>query len=234
MKIQTTSNASIHNVVLQILLTSTLLISAVACSSSSDSGLVLPPNTNGSNSSGSNTSPGNSPSSPSPSPANSASPSPSPTPDPTKPPTTSEPTLIEKIKALEDSGAYPKLDRSADIKGPDVNNNGVRDDIDAWIAALPITDAQKKAATQDAQILQRTLLVDLADKVALQAVGDGMAASTKCLGDAFNPKREESYKLSSKIEAMTANTKERATRYMLYNRARSGSSTPSPKDNYCK
>jgi hypothetical protein len=59
-----------------------------------------------------------------------------------------EPNLSEKIKALENSGVIPKLDRSSDIKGPDQNLNGVRDDIDAWIAALPITDKQKRAARQ--------------------------------------------------------------------------------------
>jgi hypothetical protein len=57
---------------------------------------------------------------------------------------TSATSLPEQIKALEDSGQLPKLDRSSDIRGPDADNNGIRDDIDAWIAAQPITDAQKR------------------------------------------------------------------------------------------
>ncbi len=47
-----------------------------------------------------------------------------------------EPTLSDNIKTLEDSGVIPKLDRSSDIKGPDQNLNGVRDDIDAWISLV--------------------------------------------------------------------------------------------------
>ena len=110
----------------------------------------------------------------------------------------------------------------------------MRDDIDAWIAALPITDKQKKAATQKAVVLQKTLLVDLTDKTALQAVGDDLMAGTNCLSDMFMPNYQESYKLSRKIEAMTANTKARAYRYIEYNRARSGSSTLLPDGDTCK
>lgn len=152
---------------------------------------------------------------------------------PVIPPNPPTPSLAAQIKTLEDNGTIPKLDRSADIKGPDVNNNGVRDDIDAWIATLPITEVQKKAAIFDAQVMQKTLLVDLNDKVALQKIGDEGMLSTACMGDAYMPDRRESYKLSAKIEAMTANTKERAKQYILYNNARSGSSTKYPNSYTC-
>jgi hypothetical protein len=148
--------------------------------------------------------------------------------------TSKEPTFSEKIKTLEDNGAIPKLDRSADIKGPDQDSNGVRDDIDAWIAALPITAKQKRAATQDAIALQKTLIVDLKDKTAMDASGDELMASTSCLSDVFMPNYQEGFKLSSKIEAMTANTKARAYRYMEYNRAASGSSTLLLDGDTCK
>ena len=69
---------------------------------------------------------------------------------------------------------------------------------------------------------------------ALQAVGDSFMASTSCLGDMFMPNRDESYKVSSKIEAITFNTKDRAMRYIAYNKARSGSVTSYPKGNACK
>lgn len=145
-----------------------------------------------------------------------------------------EPSLAEQIKALEASGTLPILDRSTDIKGPDQNLNGVRDDIEAWIAALPITEVQKKAAVQDATAMQKTLLVDLNDKVAQQTVGDESMAATACMSDVFMPNYQESFKLSAKIEALTANTKERAYRYIQYNQARSGSSTTYPTSNSCK
>ena len=66
---------------------------------------------------------------------------------PPKPKPTPAPTAVtEQIAQLQKGGKLPKLDRSTDIKGPDTDNNGIRDDIDAWIVALPITDVQKRAA----------------------------------------------------------------------------------------
>jgi hypothetical protein len=145
----------------------------------------------------------------------------------------SAPTPAQQIAALERSGAYPALDRSSDIAGPDANGNGVRDDIEAWIKAQPVNEAQRKALIQDARATQRTLVVDLKDQAALQKTGEGLAASLNCGGINF-PDYADFSRLAGKIEAMTANTKERAMRYMQYNRARSGSSTTMPSGDTCE
>jgi hypothetical protein len=142
-------------------------------------------------------------------------------------------TMKEQIKALEDSGKLPKLDRSTSIAGPDVNNNGIRDDIDAWIAALPISDVQKKAVQQDARVQQATLLVDLTSKSELKRIGDLIARSVQCMYFSFQPDYQQGFDLASQVEAITANTKERAMQYLAYNRARSGSVTSSVKGNTC-
>jgi hypothetical protein len=144
--------------------------------------------------------------------------------------TVAELSLKEQITKLEDSGALPKLDRSTSIAGPDVNNDGVRDDIEAYIAALQLTEVQKKAAMQKAKSLQMTLTVDLTDKVAVQKVGDALAASTNCLGASI----ADFSSMSEKIEGMTANTKERAKQYIKFNAASSGSVTSSPPNNFCE
>ena len=142
--------------------------------------------------------------------------------------------LAEQIKALEASGQLPKLDRSSDIRGPDNDNNGIRDDIDAWIAAQPISDEQKKAARQAARVRQAELLVDLSNKSELDRLGELSMASIVCLGDAFTPERQLGRDLSSKIVAITANTKQRAKQYLAYNRAVSGSSGRLPEGNTCE
>jgi hypothetical protein len=143
--------------------------------------------------------------------------------------------LKEQITKLEDSGSLPKLDRSTSIAGPDVNNNGVRDDIEAYIAALQLTELQKKAAMQTAKALQMTLTVDLTDKVALQKVGDGLMASTRCLGKVFRDAQGTmQYDFGDKLEGFTANTKERSKQYMKYNAARSGSVTSMPSGDTCE
>ena len=220
--------------VAQFIALGTLFLSLAACSNQSNtSSSAQPTGTNAANSSNSGVSGSTMASTSTPeTPSGTSTP---PTTPPTSPPATpTEPTLSDKIKTLEDNGTIPKLDRSADIKGPDVNNNGVRDDIDVWIAALPITEKQKKAATQTAIGLQRTLVIDLKDKAAMDASGEELMASTACLSNVFLPNYQESFKLSGKIEAMTANTKTRAYRYMEYNRAASGSSTMYPTGNTCK
>jgi hypothetical protein len=149
------------------------------------------------------------------------------------PPPPSAPTLAEQIAALERSGAYPALDRSTDIVGPDVNKNGVRDDIEAWINSLNVSDGQRKALLQDARATQRALVVDLKDQAALQRVGESFGASMKCGAEKFASFADFST-LAGRIEAMTANTKERAMRYIEFNAARSGSSTKRPSGNTCE
>jgi hypothetical protein len=138
--------------------------------------------------------------------------------------------LKEQITKLEDSGALPKLDRSTSIAGPDVNNNGVRDDIEAYIAALQLTEVQKKALMQDAKALQMALTVDTTDKVAVQKVGEIMMASSKCIGGRIINFTD----YSLKIESITANTKERAKQYIKFNTASSGSVTSLPSGDTCE
>ena len=142
-------------------------------------------------------------------------------------------TMKEQIKALEDSGKLPKLDRSTSIAGPDTNNNGIRDDIDAWIAALPITDVQKKAAEQAARTTQAALLIDLTQKSGLNALGSREARSVSCIANVFMPDYQKGFDLGSQIEAITANTKERANQYIAYNRAVSGSVVSTPVGEHC-
>jgi hypothetical protein len=146
---------------------------------------------------------------------------------------TQAPTLAQQIASLEGSGALPKLDRSKDIAGPDANANGVRDDIESWVNAQPVNDKQRKSLMQDARATQRTLLVDLQNQDALQKTSEGLAASLNCGGENF-PDYVVFSRLAGKIEAMTANTRERAARYMQYNAARSGSSTTMPSGDTCE
>ncbi len=144
------------------------------------------------------------------------------------------PTLVQQIETLEKTGQLPQLDRSNGIKGPDTDNNGIRDDIDAWITKLPITDVQMKAVQQASRVMQRELLADLTDRSRLDRLGDESMAAVKCLGDSFKPNFQKGLDLSAQIEAITANTKERVKRYLAYNRAASGSSGRLPEGNTCE
>jgi hypothetical protein len=87
---------------------------------------------------------------------------------------------------------------------------------------------------QDARATQHTLTVtsNLRDEAAVQQAGEKVMALVNCGGDRFTPHAVCS-QLGEKIEAMTANTRQRAARYMQYNKARSGSSTALPNGDIC-
>jgi hypothetical protein len=155
----------------------------------------------------------------------------------------SEPTLKQQLDDLERRGELPALDRSSDIAGPDADHNGIRDDIDAYITALPVNDAVKKAARQVARVQQNSMLIDLNDRVALLALSDASMASTACMSESaeaglpleqHNQAGKDGFAITLKIEAITANTPERAERYMAYMRALHGTTTTYPTGKVCE
>jgi hypothetical protein len=162
----------------------------------------------------------------------------------TQPPPPSEPrSMKEQLAELERTGVLPQLDRSTDVAGPDTDNNGIRDDIDAYIAALPVSEPVRQAARQVARVQQRALLIDLQDRTALMALADASMASTSCMSDVSDvgatpqerfQSRRNGAAVTFRIEAITANTPERAERYLAYMRALHGTTTESPFGNRCE
>jgi hypothetical protein len=153
-----------------------------------------------------------------------------------------EPSMKDQLDALEQQGVLPALDRSTDVAGPDANGNGIRDDIDAYIAALPVSEPVKKAARQAARVQQKSLLIDLSQRPALLALSDASMASTACMSETVEAGlpleqhykvRRDGHAIALKIEAITANTPERAERYMAYMGALHGTTTTYPTGKVC-
>ena len=151
--------------------------------------------------------------------------------------------MKEQLAALEKAGELPTLDRSTDIAGPDTDRNGIRDDIDAYIAALPVSDALKKAARQRARVQQRIFLIDLNDRLALMALADASMAATACMSESaeagypleeHSKVRRDGHAITFRIQAITANTPERADRYLAYTRALHGTTTTYPTGRVCE
>jgi len=141
--------------------------------------------------------------------------------------------LTDGIASLEANGTLPKLDRSTDVAGPDANGNGVRDDIEAWINTQPVTTDQKTALMQNARAFQHTLTVDLTDATALESSRNELMAAVHCGSSRF-PAFADFYPYNQKIEAITANTRERAMRYIQYNVASSETSNTLPNYDTCE
>ncbi len=151
--------------------------------------------------------------------------------------------MKEQLAALEKAGELPMLDRSTDIVGPDADRNGIRDDIDAYIAALPVSEPVKKAARQRARVQQKIQTINLNDWSELLSLADASMASTACMSSSIlegvpaesqSKILREGHAITFKIQAITANTPERADRYLAYTRALDGTTTTYPTGRVCE
>ncbi|MDP3588422.1 MAG: hypothetical protein Q8R58_10255 [Sulfuricurvum sp.] len=135
-------------------------------------------------------------------------------------------TIEQAIIAAESNGSIPRLNHDNTIAGPDKDNNGIRDDIDAYIATLPYTEIQKKAVQQDARALTATLTVDKMDKTAVIAANEKLTRSIGCLHFQFDS--DTASKMFADNQKMTVNTKNRFLEYEKFNSALSGSTWTLP------
>ena len=122
---------------------------------------------------------------------------------------------------LENSGKLPILDRSTSLAGPDINANGVRDDIDRYIDSKPGTQAQKNSLKSLSRVLNRAMTVDTKDPNALRSVANSLNTSVGCMWKAY-PAGAAS-PLGDEIEKLTVNTQARYDAYMKFNSAMNGS-----------
>jgi len=146
-----------------------------------------------------------------------------------------KPKYEQIVKDMTKAGVLLDLDRTDTLAGIDNDNNGIRDDIDAYIQKTFKDEAQRKAVEQLARASQAKLLVDLNDNAAIDAVRKKSTYAINCLGDRFiiNSDPEEFDKVSKKIVAMTNNTKQRVEAYFKFDEALSGSTWGLSKGNPC-
>ena len=139
--------------------------------------------------------------------------------------------LANAILQAESSGAVPKLNHDNTVLGPDVNGNGIRDDIDLYIAAQPDTPAQKAALSQMAVALQASMAIDTTNNAARLVVSTKISNGISCLftvyGDRVGGQK------SDDIEKITVDTMTRLHAYEKYNQAESGSIFTFPPGNGC-
>ena len=147
---------------------------------------------------------------------------------------TQDKTPLQKFQALEASGKYPKLDRTDTLSGIDANDNGVRDDIEAYIAKTYPKEEQRKAAMQDAKTVQLAILAG-GDKHKAKQVSLLESKSIHCLfvrwkeDPSFNPDA-----VSDEILSLTTNTRARLNAYLAYNHALDGTSSRLPNYDTCE
>ena len=137
----------------------------------------------------------------------------------------------EAFSKLEVSGQLPVLDRSESIAGPDVNANGVRDDIERHIDSKPDTQAQKNSLKALSRALGKAMTVDTKDKNALREVANSINLAVICSHQTY-PLGAAS-PLGDEIEKFTVNTRARYDAYMKFNSAMNGTGMKGVKGVKC-
>jgi hypothetical protein len=146
---------------------------------------------------------------------------------------TSDVTVAGALAALEASGQLPKLDRSTSLAGPDVNGNGVRDDIDAYIDSLPDSAVQKQALRQTSRAIGTAIVAGptTATPSALKTITVAIGRGVHCIWSRYDSSTAPNK--VSQIEKVTANTRQRVDAYDQYNSKISGTSSRVPNGDSC-
>jgi len=131
---------------------------------------------------------------------------------------------------LQKQGLLPTLDVSSSVPGTDANGNGVRDDLDKFIASLPDSAAQKNALTQLAQAVQAAMTVDTTNATAVATVSLNLNRADTCIWAVY-PSGQSAKAMT--IEELSVNTLNRLKAYEQYNAARDGAVDPALTGNTC-
>ena len=143
------------------------------------------------------------------------------------------------LERLEQLGEIPVLDRSNTLLGPDLNNNGIRDDIDKLIASWNVTAPQSAALQQGAKALQLVLKDDWKPPVSPERAATAnkimnqMSRATSCEFDVFEGQYPAMNEYTRKLEAATFNTRDRTKAYIALSMVLSGGVFSSQRPNVC-
>jgi hypothetical protein len=132
----------------------------------------------------------------------------------------------------------PQLNRDDSYVGIDTLNNGIRDDIEAFIEGIQAEESIKNAMKQAARSLQGTLTVDFTQDdvraIGYEKMNDfaKVLACYRYLGIAGS----DMYNFNNMLESLTFNTKNRMTRYASMSKAISGGTFGNleAKEIYCE
>lgn len=127
--------------------------------------------------------------------------------------------LVAQLEAVD---AIPVLDTSQSLEGLDNDQNGIRDDIDSYILTLQLADQQKDRLGEFAKVLQKIQISNLNSPEIIEAIGFEMARSIYCFGFTFENDILEFSTHIKRLQAYTANTRNRTYRYIEYNTRRNG------------
>lgn len=143
--------------------------------------------------------------------------------------------ILSLVSMTTIAGDFDKFNRDNTVSGPDLNGNGVRDDIDVFIAGQRYTPAQTQSMYQAAQALANILRANPADQNALRVTDLALQKSINCAFAQFPASGlVQPHVVIKNIEKMTANTKMRSDIYSKYQIAMNGRVLASPQGDSCE
>ena len=169
-----------------------------------------------------------------PTPTTPTTPTTPPTPTPNNP--TAPVSNLQIVQTLEAQGLIPKLDRSPDIQGPDTNANGIRDDVEEFIANNYPSLTQQAAALQLARVFQTAILIDKSNLTDVKAISIKESRAINCIYSRFNgvAGSKPAAAVVSEIESIMSNTKARLLAYLAYAKALDGTVVGLPEGDSCE
>jgi len=140
-------------------------------------------------------------------------------------------TLAEQSSKMEESGELPKLERTDTLEGIDNNQNGIRDDIDAYIQKN-FTDAnQQNSVKRFAKSMQEFLLVNPDDREAAKAASIKNSKAISCIYLRFPA--DNAYEIVNDLDAITTNTKKRLLASIAVDKALDGTVISEQHEDVC-
>lgn len=140
---------------------------------------------------------------------------------------------LQKFQQAGTYGEFQELYRSESLGGPDTNGNGVRDDIDAFIANKYHDPDQVAALTRSARSLQRSITFGSTSKKAAWSMADQFMLDGLCVNQVFSKSGANGSAADSEIESISTNTKERLVAYLRFNSLLIGFTYTLPDGDHC-
>lgn len=159
-------------------------------------------------------------------------PTPTPTPTPTSTSNSKGKTIVEAINIAESQPSAVKLDYSTNLLGEDKDRNGIRDDIDAYVSSMNLSQTDKMLIFAEARALNAVISINLSDGAQISSAANEIVRTTGC---ALKSSASGSLITISKLlESYTFNTPERYAIYDRFNEAVGGRAYDLPEPSTCK
>lgn len=140
--------------------------------------------------------------------------------------------VADTLRAMEATGELPVLDRTGTLTGIDADTNGVRDDMDVYIAGLSDTAPQKGALVQMARAINRTMTVEVTNDTSLSVAAADLRDAVNCIWSRYDPTAANT-KVGD-MRKLMVNTRLRYDAYGRYNQARNGAVVDLPAGDTCR